>query len=83
MKNRHIRGRGPVVLCTALGLTAAGLAAAPALASAAPGTGAAAPAAAHSPAAAQAALAKDLSAELGGATAGSYVDDATGRLAHT
>ncbi|WP_235834025.1 S1 family peptidase [Actinomadura logoneensis] len=82
MRIRHTRGRGPVVLGTALGLTAAGLAAVPALATAAPGT-TAAPASADSRLAAQATLARDLTARLGKATAGSYLDEATGKLVVT
>ncbi|MCP2339569.1 S1 family peptidase [Actinomadura rupiterrae] len=80
--------RGPVVLGTALGLTAATLAAVPAIATAAPGK-AARPATPSPQVAlakanlAKAALAKGLSTKLGGATAGSYVDDATGKLVVT
>ncbi|MEV5573649.1 S1 family peptidase [Spirillospora sp. NPDC052269] len=83
MKNRHTRGRGPVVLCAALGLTATGLAVVPALASAAPARKDVARTASDSPMLAQAHLVKGLSTKLGGATAGSYVDDATGRLVVT
>ncbi|MFB4314440.1 S1 family peptidase [Actinomadura sp. 21ATH] len=78
MKHRHARIRGTAALGAATGLVATGLVAAPAAQGAA-----APPAPSPGPQASAAETARTLAGTLGDATAGSYIDRATGRLVVT